>query len=237
MAREAPDRWREKPAKPLRYPLWQRLNDRIAGRRDGKSGIPASSDDEAPAVTPYHAALARQFNGAADKEHLNMEIETFDQAKQLDDLNNRIINAEQQRADARKRLEEMPATAPEEVLRVRNAVELHLPEEVGRTRRQREYDKKRQPLVDAEAEAERQAQRLRLEHGRLAAEVATTRRIFATRARLHYAHAERRCHTYERQLLRYHPNAAELNARLPLWRPQLPPWARDPDTEPGREDQ
>jgi hypothetical protein len=235
MARKAPDRWRKRFGKP-RYPIWQRLADRIAGIRDGKAGIPALHEAGNSALTPYHSILARQFDGAADHERLDMEIDTYTLRGQLNGLSSQIPEAKNEAESSSEQLRQLPATAPEELLKVRNAVELHLPEEVARTRRQREYDQKRTPIVTAESKAWRKLRQLQAERGRVAENIEKIRQIFATRARLHYDHAERRCHTYELHLLRRHPKRAELVTRLPLWRPQLPPWAQENRPDKGSAD-
>ncbi|MEV7042118.1 hypothetical protein [Amycolatopsis sp. NPDC051061] len=226
-----PDRESEKlRRKALRYGPVARLADRRAGRQDGKSGFPALPVENEFAATPYHGVRQHHLNVFAARELLRQEEDIHPLVRRREELEGEIAGAEEKAADARARLAAVPAVPPEVELTRRNAVESGVDEQLVRTRRQREHDRRRNPLVQEEQRAAEQARALHVELARLLGAIVARKRLTTARIQLHHEHAQRRCRTYERHLVRRHPDGGALIPLLELGRPRLPSWVHEPET-------
>ncbi|UOZ11337.1 hypothetical protein [Amycolatopsis sp. WQ 127309] len=225
-----PERESEKLRKrALRYSLVARLADRRAGRQDGKSGFPALPADSEFAATPYHGVRQHHLNVFAARELLRQEEDIQPLVRRREELEGEIAGAEEEAADARTRLAAVPAVPAEAELIRRNAVESGVDDQLVRTRRQREHDRRRNPLVQAEQRAAEQTRALHVELARLQGAIVARKRLTLARIQLHHEHAQRRCRTYERHLVRRHPDGGALIPLLQLARPRLPGWIHEPD--------
>ncbi|MGK3207302.1 hypothetical protein [Amycolatopsis sp. MEPSY49] len=226
-----PDRESDKlRRKALGYGPVARLADRRAGRQDGKSGFPALPVNDEFAATPYHGVRQHHLNVFAARELLRQEEEIHPLVRRRKELEGEITSAEEKVAEARARLAATPAVPSEEELTRRNAVESGVDEQLVRTRRQREHNGRRGPLVQEERRAVEQARSLHIELARLQGGIVARKRLTLARIQLHHEHAQRRCRTYERHLVRRHPDGGALIPLLALARPRLPAWVHEPET-------
>lgn len=160
----------------------------------------------------------------SEKQHEVMLHAIKESTAECTDLEGRLVDAEDMIAAAEKELEQIPLHPPEDVLHSRTVVEVGLPDELARTRRRREHDKQRKAFVDQRATGQRNLREVRGELTAVRARIEATTEIYRVRVRILHAHAERRCRTYERHLLRHHPAAARLAPLLRHQRPTLPDW-------------
>jgi hypothetical protein len=72
-----------------------------------------------------------------------------------------------------------------------------------------------------------------VELARLTGAISARERLTRARVQLHHEHAQRRCRTYERHLVRRHPDGAALIPLLELGRPRLPAWINEAGTRPA----
>jgi hypothetical protein len=208
----------------IRYGVFARLGDRWHATRDGKLGLPTVGT-EAP-LTPTFEVLRQTYE---DRQHHERKLIRSDTAKlrgQESALIARIHEAGQEAIEIDKRLEAMPEHLSPAEMEQRNGGEANTDPAVVRTRRIREHEGRRKPLLSAAWRLRQQLQELRIELGQ-------TRRSIRNRevtgalevARLH-AHTMRRIAAYERRLVRVHPAGTELVSQLALHHPRLPDWVR-----------
>jgi ABC transport system ATP-binding/permease protein len=230
MARKSSTTWDTKPHKPIIYGPVARLADWFAGRGDGKAAIPALPVGPAEVIdgqagrTPYLEIRRRHFLDRSEREHRHMLSDLEPVRHQLAAVRRDIAGSEEKVAELRKRLDSIAPVPAEEVLASRNVVEQHIPDELVRARRQREYDA-RHAKVQADLEqAAAKLRGLRVEEAQLAGMIITREQILAARIRQLHEHTLRRCGTYTRHLVRKHPDGAALIPFLYLARPGLPDW-------------
>lgn len=217
-----------RPEKPIRYGLFARVADRRAGRVDGGAAVlaAASGRGSAACVTPYLAALDQRCRTQAELVRLRTDFDIAPLVERRVAVRQQIASAEADGAESRKRLEELPESAPADTLSQRNALERAADPELIRIRNQREWDARRRALLAEDRRAVDAVGALRAEEAQLAGAITTRERIGATRVRRLHEHALRRARTYERQLLLHHPDGATLLPQLELGRPTAPDWVR-----------
>lgn len=233
MARMSAGTWDPRPRKPIFYGPVARLADRWAGRTDGKAGIPPVPEElpepPAPALgaTPYLDVRVQHFHDRAEREHRHGIHALEASYIHLAELDRRITHARKLADELGKRLDEMPEQAPPDILKARNAVEQHVPDELIRTRRQREYTAGRNKLVAEERQARAALRDLEAERDRLAEATNLRHRIITSRVRQLHRHTLRRIGTYRRRLQRKHPGGPAVLPLLDLTMPDLPGWVAD----------
>jgi ABC transport system ATP-binding/permease protein len=232
--RRAPTDWDTKPHKPIFYGPLARLSDVWAGRRDGRLGLPPLPGQDGPpdpsqVRTPYLAIRNHHFLDRAERERRHMQSDLGATYQRLSSLDQEIAEAEQRAAEARKQLDDMPVHAPEQDLKKRTAVEQNAEEALIRARRQREHDKRRAPLMTKDQQAAEAVRALRVQRAQVAGLVCARRRILEGRVRQLHEHTWRRGRTYQRHLVRRHPDGHALLRHLDLAMPTLPAWLTSPD--------
>lgn len=225
--------WDTKPHKPILYGPLARLSDVWAGRRDGKVGLPPLPEhdglpDPGDGRTPYLTIRNHHFLDRAERERRHMQSDLAATHQRLSSLDQEITEAEERAAEARKQLDDMPVQAPEQELTKRNAVEQHVDEALIRARRQREHGKRRAPLITQDQQATEAVRTLRVQRAQVAGLVSARRRILEGRVRQLHEHTWRRGRTYQRHLVRHHPDGQALLPCLDLSMPSLPDWLTSP---------
>jgi len=181
------------------------------------------------AVIPYLDIRARHYLDRSELERRHCEHDNEGTAAQLETVREQITAAEATVADIKKRLEAMPETPDESVLKDRNAVEQHADEALVRKRRRREYDAARAPILAQLRQAEQSVRSLQVEAARLAEVIVARERIRDCRIRQIREHTLRRCGTYKRRLVHKHPDGAAVVPYLDLALPDLPDWLNQGD--------
>ena len=148
--------------------------------------------------------------------------------QRLSSLDQEIAEAEERAVEARKQLDDMPVQPAEHDLVKRNAVEQHADEALIRTRRQREHDQHRAPLITKDQQAAEAVRALRIQRAQVIGLISARRRILEGRVRQLHEHTWRRSRTYQRHLVRRHPDGQALLPYLDLAMPSLPDWLTSP---------
>jgi ABC transport system ATP-binding/permease protein len=229
----APTDWDTKPHRPIRYGLGARLSDIWAGRSDGKNGLPPLPEHNGPpgpgeGHTPYLAIRKHHFLDPAERERRHAWSDLTATYERLSSLDQEIAEAEERAVEARKQLDDMPVHPPESELTKRNVVEQHADEALIRARRQREHDKRRALLIAKDQQAGEAVRALRVQQAQLAGVIAARYRILEGRVRQLHEHTWRRSRTYQRHLVRRHPDGQALLPYLDLALPALPDWLTSP---------
>jgi hypothetical protein len=246
----APSPWTRPPEQPARYRLPDRLSDMFHGWRDGKHGLPPLPPPPPDAGRPGQdtprprtgrmEVLARQATELIEGEKircgedsavLKQEATRFLMLR--DALTDEVAVTAQKLREAQNPLSDQQRDAR----RLAEHDTQHRPAGLVRLRRQTAWERqlaaaeqRHRGIVARLAEASREAElRKELISDRAAAARAGARR--------HHELALRRIATYQQQLVRTHPQGAELNRLLvehPAG-PDLPAWTRDPAWKPGAE--
>lgn len=235
MTQKSPTTWDIKPHKAIRYTPVAWFIDRRAGRRDGDAAIPdppaaAETADPPAATTPFIEVRRRHFLDRSEREHRYALTDLEPVRRQLAAVRQEIAGTEEKADELRKRLSAIPEKLGEDALNLRNAVEQHIPDELVRTRRQREHDARRGRVQAELDQVLAKLRGLRVEEARLARMIITREQILVTRVRQLHEHTLRRCATYKHHLVRKHPDGPALIPFLDLALPILPDWLplRDP---------
>jgi hypothetical protein len=232
--------WDTKPPKAIRYTPVAWFIDRHAGRRDGDAAIPdlpAETAELTAATTPFIEVRRRHFRDTSEREHRHMLNDLEPVHRRLAEVRQDIQDTEEKAAEIRTRLEAIPEKPDEAALTRRNTVEQHIPDELVRTRRQREHDGRRGKVQAELDQVLAKLRGLRVEEARLTRMIITREMILAARVRQLHEHTLRRCGTYKHHLVRKHPDGPALIPFLDLALPALPDWLprHDPDiAEPQR---
>lgn len=230
MAHKASTSWDTKPHKPIFYGPLARLSDRMAGRKDGRAGLPplpttpVAEPHHPRAVTPYLEIRNRHFLDRAERERRHMLTDLADTNQALTAMRQQIAGAQERIDEVRKVLDGIPEVAPVEQLTSRNAVEQHAEEALVRARRQREHNARRDQVVAEEKQAVAAARALEVQEAQLEGAIAARERILESRVRQLHEHTRRRCGTYKRRLAHHHPDREAIIPYLDLALPALPGW-------------
>ncbi len=222
--------WDAIPHKALPYTLIEWFIDRHTGRGDGDAAIPDLPADPAEtahpraATTPFIEVRRRQFLDSSEREHRQMLSDLESVQRQVAAVRQDIAGLEEKVAELRQHLNGIPAKPDEAALAQRNAVELHIPEELVHARRQREHDAQRTKVINELEQAAAKLRGMRVEEVRLTMMITTREQILITRVRQLYEHTLRRCATYRHHLVRKHPDGNALIPFLDLALPTLPDW-------------
>lgn len=206
----------------IRYGIFARMADRWNAGRDGKSGLPALTDEAA--LTPTFEVLRQTFEDRQHHERKLIRKDTAGLRGRESALIARVHEVGQEGVDVEKRLEAIPDYLSRAELEQRSGGETDTDIAIVRMRRAREHTARRGPLLAAASRVREELQELRVE-------LDETRRAIRNRevmgalevSRLH-AHTLRRIAAYERRLVRVHPAGSELISQLALQHPQLPDW-------------
>jgi len=225
--------------RPIIYGPFAQLADRLAGRKDGKRGIPplpAELDgdlDPSVGATQYLRTLHERLGSRSEKERHRLDHKLEPHRQQLAAIDQQIHDVEDRLERLQKRLDEMPERAPEEVLADRNPAEHYASDEVTRTRRQREYTAERNKVVAEERQASDGKRALCLQRAEIASAISGRNRTLARWVRHLHRFTLRRAATYRWSLQRHHPAGTDHRfARLldPV-EPTLPDWVAQLETE------
>jgi hypothetical protein len=227
--RQAPTDWDTKPHKPILYGPLARLSDAWAGGGDGKTSLPPLPEHDGPpdpsdGHTPYLAIRNHHFLDRAERERRHMQSDLTITYQRLSSLDQEIAEAEERAAEARKQLDDMPVHPPEHELTRRNVIERHVDEALIRARRQREHDKRRALLITKDQQAAETVRTLRVQRAQAAGVITARVRVLEGRVRQLHEHTWRRSRTYQRHLVRRHPDGQALLPYLELAMPALPDW-------------
>lgn len=234
MTRKSSTAWDTKPHKPIFYGPIARIADRWAGRRDGKAGIPplpaepVEPTDPQIGITPYLEIRKRHFLDRAERERRHMLSDLDQTYRQRAELHQKIVGTDDRAADLLKNLEALPEDPPTEVVEDRNVLEQNAHPALVSARRRREYDARRQAVLDEHQNAVANARALRVTEAQLDETVAVRERILAGRVRQLHEHTQRRCGTYRRALVHKHPDGVAVMPFLDLALPALPGWLHAP---------
>jgi hypothetical protein len=238
MVQNSSTTWDAKPHKAIFYSPLAWLIDRRAGRGDGDAAIPdlpagpAETAEPGSATTPFIEIRRRHFLDRSEREHRHMLNDLEPVHRQLATVRQGIAGGEDEVGELRKRLSAIPEQLGEAALTRRNVVEQHIPDELVRSRREREHEARRAKVQAELDQAAARLRGLRGEDARLARMITNREQLLATRVRQLHEHTLRRCGTYKHHLVRKHPDGQALIPFLNLALPILPDWLprHDPDT-------
>jgi hypothetical protein len=220
--------------KPMRYGLITRYFDMRNGRQDGRKGLPDVSAE--PVTTPTFEVLAALFVETAEKERLRVDLATAALHGRQGELRARIAIVGAAADEQRRGVEALgPEPSEQECLR-RVGGETRTDPAVVATRRRRDHGKR---LAAACAELARTLAELgeyRTQLARVVATISAEEAAGATQVRRMHAYVLRRLATYQRSLVRKHPEGTTLNSKLAARAPQLPVWVVNTTAEPLRPD-
>lgn len=223
--------WRRRPERPIFYGVCARFSDWRAAVKDRRAGIPAVpalTDEADPSAlwTPTTSRHLHRFEGAAERERLQFEIETVGLSQTAEQLRAALDAATEGLRRAVADLEAIPVELDATALARRHSGEAATSESVVAGRRARTHSAVRDAQV---AKVEQLTQRIES----LQVQLRTTRQnirsrhsIAAARVRRHHAHSCLRVDHYHRALVRKHPDRDRLLPQLQLGRPALPNWAQ-----------
>jgi hypothetical protein len=211
-------------AGPLPYGLLARLMDHWAARRDGNAVIPPLWS--ADGMTPYMEVRNRHFRDWAEREYQEMLSETAELERERAVIRRRIANASNDAAAILKTLEAMGTTPAN--LDHRNVIEerLGVDRSLTRVRRMREFARERGKVHQRDLAARRVVSELAAEEAELTELISAQERIFHARVRQLLQHSLRRCATYMRHIVHYHPDGTAVIPCLQLALPSEPDWLR-----------
>jgi hypothetical protein len=215
---------------PVPYRFRDRLSDRWAARRDGKSNVPrlpgTDIPEEAPeerhGITPYMEIRNRHFLVCAERERRRMKAELAETYRTRAEVQQKVVAAEAQVAAVRRNMEHMPEEPADPVRR--NVLEQHVHEALVRSRRQKEFQDGVLKVMALEQQAVELAGQLRAEEARLAETIAAREEMLDSQVRELLQHSLRRCGTYMHHIVRHHPDGPAVIPYLKLALPDLPPW-------------
>lgn len=242
MTQKSPTTWDIKPHKAIRYTPVAWFIDRRAGRRDGDAAIPdlpaapAETADPPAATTPFIEVRRRHFLDRSEGERRDMLTDLEPVRRQLAAVRQEIAGTKEKADELRQGLSAIPEKLDKDALNRRNAVEQHIPDELVRTRRQREHDARRGKVQSELDQVLAKLRGLRIEEARLARMIITREQIRDTRVRQLHEHTLRRCGTYKHHLVRKHPDGPALIPFLDLALPTLPDWLPRHDPAAGAAD-
>lgn len=189
--------------------------------------------DGEPIGTPHLLKLRAVANDLMSQERIAWLADITPVRHELARFSADVAALENELETAHEKLAKAAEEPGDEDLKERRTAELDLqarPDRLIRDRRMGEYHKRH-----SEAEQAWLSASARLAQAQQAVEACNrqlVRRAAVARARALriYEHAWRRVATYWQQLVRVHPLGAQLNAGLRPVGPDLPDWAREPDT-------
>ena len=217
------------------YTPGRRFADWHRARADGRAGLPGLEPGRPPG-TPTLEELAQDFLARSHRERLRLDVELAPLLESEAGLVARIEQTELAAGRAEERLGDWPVLLAEDQLALRRGGESGTAEDVVRSRRAREYDALRRPLVDEVERLRRSVAAGYEELARVRAAVRAREIVGATRVRRLHAQAMRRISAYERHLVRHHPAGDRVGPLLAAQHPRIPGWvfaAEDPTVPPG----
>jgi hypothetical protein len=217
------------------YTPGRRFADWHRARADGRAGLPGLEPGRPPG-TPTLEELAQDFLARSHRERLRLDVELAPLLESEAGLVARIEQTELAAGRAEERLGDWPALLADDQLALRRGGESGTADDVVRSRRAREYDALRRPLVDEVERLRRSVAAGYEELARIRAAVRAREIVGATRVRRLHAQAMRRISAYERHLVRHHPAGDRVGPLLAAQHPRIPGWvfaAEDPSVPPG----
>jgi hypothetical protein len=217
------------------YTPARRFADWHRARADGRAGLPGLEPGRPPG-TPTLEELAQDFLARSHRERLRLDVELAPLLESEAGLVARIEQTELAAGRAQERLAGWPVLLGDDQLGLRRGGESGTADDVVRSRRAREYDALRRPLVEELERLRRTAAAAYEELARLRAAVRAREIVGATRVRRLHAQAMRRISAYERHLVRHHPAGDRVGPLLAAQHPRIPGWvfaAEDPSVPPG----
>lgn len=221
------------PRRPIRYGPFARLADWWNATRDGHAGLPDVAAD--PPLTPTFEAHARTYDDRRHHEWKNVVVDTAELSRHAAQLEARISEIEHAALLVDKRLEALPEALSAADLEQRRGGEVDTDVAVVRLRRAREHEARRAPALQELAELRVELQSLRVELIQTRRAIRTRETVGAVRIRRLHAHTQRRLASYQRRLVRVHPDGPRLVPLLAPHLPTLPDWLGSlgdgPDTD------
>jgi hypothetical protein len=217
------------------YTPGRRFADWHRARADGRAGLPGLEPGRPPG-TPTLEELAQDFLARSHRERLRLDVELAPLLESEAGLVARIEQTELAAGRAEERVGDWPVLLADDQLALRRGGESGTADDVVRSRRAREYDAMRRPLVDEVERLRRSVATAHEELARVRAAVRAREIVGATRVRRLHAQAMRRISAYERHLVRHHPAGDRVGPLLAAQHPRIPGWvfaAEDPSVPPG----
>jgi hypothetical protein len=217
------------------YTPARRFADWHRARADGRAGLPGLEPGRPPG-TPTLEELAQDFLARSHRERLRLDVELAPLLESEAGLVARIEQHELAAGRAEERLAGWPVLLADDQLALRRGGEARTADDVVRSRRAREYDAMRRPLVEEIERLRRSTAAAHEELARVRAAVRAREIVGATRVRRLHAQAMRRISAYERHLVRHHPAGDRVGPVLAAQHPRIPGWvfaAEDPAVPPG----
>jgi hypothetical protein len=217
------------------YTPARRFADWHRARADGRAGLPGLEPGRPPG-TPTLEELAQDFLARSHRERLRLDVELAPLLESEAGLVARIEQIELAAGRAEERLDAWPVLLADDQLTLRRGGESRTADDVVRSRRAREYEALRRPLVEELERLRRSAAAAYEELARVRAAVRAREIVGATRVRRLHAQAMRRISAYERHLVRHHPAGDRVGPLLAAQHPRIPGWvfaAEDPSVAPG----
>ena len=217
------------------YTPARRFADWHRARADGRAGLPGLEAGRPPG-TPTLEELAQDFLARSHRERLRLDVELAPLLESEAGLVARIEQIGLATDRAEERLAGWPVLLADDQLALRRGGESGTADDVVRSRRAREYDALRRPVVEELDRLRRTAAAAHEELARIRAAVRAREIVGATRVRRLHAQAMRRISAYERHLVRHHPAGDRVGPLLAAQHPRIPGWvfaAEDPSVPPG----
>ncbi len=217
------------------YTPARRFADWHRARADGRAGLPGLEPGRPPG-TPTLEELAQDFLARSHRERLRLDVELAPLLESEAALVARIEQTGLAAGRAEERLAGWPVLLGDDQLGLRRGGEARTADDVVRSRRAREYEAMRRPLVEEVERLRRTAAAAHEELARVRAAVRAREIVGATRVRRLHAQAMRRISAYERHLVRHHPAGDRVGPLLAAQHPRIPGWvfaAEDPSVPPG----
>lgn len=218
-------RWVSRPRRPILYGPFARFADWLAATRDARAGLP-DPDLGDKVGSPRLEFLDRRARDAEELELLHYSRDTAASVHTLGSLSGVADGARERLADALAELDTMPEHPAEDDLAVRRAGEGRRGTDatVVRTRRMREHQAKRAPMVARVRQERERLASLTEQIAGAQAQADLRFQVAQTRARRIHEHAARRKAAYAARLLRKHPKGAQLNTVLDMGSLEPPSW-------------
>ncbi|GLZ48495.1 hypothetical protein Acsp06_46800 [Actinomycetospora sp. NBRC 106375] len=218
------------------YSALARARDWWQARTDARAGLP-SLEPGRPVGTPALEEYHQDFLARSHRERVRLDVEVAPLAQSRAALAARLPAAEHDLVRVRARLDAIPVLLEDGQLVVRRGGEADTPDDVVASRRAREHEATRRPLVDEAGRLHAQLTQMRVEYARLGSTIRACEVVGATRVRRLHAQVMRRISAYERHLVRRHPAGDRIGPALAAQHPVVPDWVVAVETTEQRADE
>ncbi|MGY1829073.1 hypothetical protein ACI8AA_01445 [Geodermatophilus sp. SYSU D01180] len=218
-----------------RYWTHIRVADWLAGRRDGRRGLPEREE-----TTQWQHRVAAQSREGCQSVRRMVDRHSAPLVKQLYGLQAELEQADEDLEDLTERLGAIPAEPSAEALAVRGPAEAQDPEAVIAARARRRHAATREAARAAQRAAVQRRRALAVQADQVRADLDALHALGCTQAHRIVEHHQRRTHVYLRALIRRHPDRSrvvDLFDRHPLtppaWATRPSPWTTERHPLPG----